>query len=326
MNHLYRGAALAALGVIAACTGSAAFPDGLPAAADVPEGPPAQGQPDAGATDVGATSDADVGAEAFTQEDGDTDASKDPNQWAYVYLRYFGPGTAGHCGNAGCHDQMRSGFHCGTTRDACYAGLIDKGLIDLAHTSDSILVNPAQTPLAWFGGAGSQAVDGTPVPGKMPADQAVVNEEAAGAVLHWVRAGARNDGYDPDAGASDAATGYDAGAEDSGADGGGEITWTYVYNRYFGTGTPGHCGKSGCHRVLNTGFKCGTTKNTCWNGLVAKGLIDTAAPAKSLLMDASQSPVAWFNPKGPMPLDNDVPNAQASADVRQWILAGAKNN
>jgi hypothetical protein len=104
-------------------------------------------------------------------------------------------------------------------------------------------------------------------------------------------------------------------------------TWTAIYAAYFGPGTPGHCGNSGCHATVRVGFACGATKDSCYAGLVAKGLIDPANPSGSLLVDSSRSPVAWFDTtNGIMPKDAPEPNAQAAADIRAWVGAGAKND
>jgi hypothetical protein len=103
-------------------------------------------------------------------------------------------------------------------------------------------------------------------------------------------------------------------------------TWTQIYTQLLGPGTPGHCsGTGGCHTNLRGGFKCGTSKSECYVGLVNAGLV-TPGPngAQSPLGIPGQSPLAWFG--GGMPLDNDVPNPQAAAAVKAWLLAGAQNN
>ena len=103
-------------------------------------------------------------------------------------------------------------------------------------------------------------------------------------------------------------------------------TWTAIYDTYIGPGTPGHCGDARCHAADRRGFKCGRTKDECYAGLVAKGLLDPDDPAASLLVDARSSPLAWFNPNGLMPGDAAKPNAQAAADSRAWVAAGAKHD
>jgi hypothetical protein len=104
-------------------------------------------------------------------------------------------------------------------------------------------------------------------------------------------------------------------------------TWTQLYAQFFGPGTPGHCsGTGGCHTTIRGGFRCGTTKAMCYQGLVQAGLVTpgpTTGP-QSPLGVVGQSPLAWFG--GGMPLDNDAPNPQAAAAVKAWLNAGAQNN
>jgi hypothetical protein len=103
------------------------------------------------------------------------------------------------------------------------------------------------------------------------------------------------------------------------------MTFTELYTKFLGPGTPGHCsGTGGCHTTPHGGFKCGTTQATCYQGLVDAGLIDPAHPAQSEFAKDDESPLSWFG--GGMPLDNAEPNDEAAAAVKSWIAAGAKNN
>src|SRR4029079_9396095 len=61
------------------------------------------------------------------------------------------------------------------------------------------------------------------------------------------------------------------------------MTFTKLYASTIGPNTPGHCGNSGCHVKKRGGLKCGATKDDCFQGLVAAGLVDTAQPAQSSL-------------------------------------------
>ena len=281
------------------------------------DGGPGPMLPDAVASAQDGTSPDGAGIDAAVEP------SNDPNEWAYVYARYFAADTVGHCGSAGCHESERSGFRCGATKDSCFEGLVAAGLIDPADPKASTLAIVGQSPLAWFGGTA----------GRMPADSPLTNEEAAGAVVHWVRAGARNDGSladaSTDAHALDAAP--DVLVTDAGTDAhhdagdAGPVTWTSLYATYFGPNTPGHCGNTSCHKTTNTGFKCGTTKATCYSGLVAAGLVNATTPSKSTIVDPALSPLAWIN-GGPMPKDNAVPNAAAKAALQAWVALGAPNN
>jgi PQQ-like domain len=101
-------------------------------------------------------------------------------------------------------------------------------------------------------------------------------------------------------------------------------TWTQVYDKFFGPGTPGHCsGVRGCHITIRAGFKCGQSKDECFAGLVAANLVTPANGTQSPI-GLPGSPLSWLG--GPMPLDNAVPNAAAEAAVTAWVAAGAKNN
>jgi hypothetical protein len=140
--------------------------------------------------------------------------------------------------------------------------------------------------------------------------------------------GSIDNGTDSGAGGGDAAPAPDGGgAQDAHSDGatGASDTWSFVYANYIGPGTPGHCGNAGCHQHIQSGFMCGTSKDTCYNGLLAKGLIGTKSNPQ-LLVDPAGSPVIWFSSSGVMPQDNAVPNAAATRDVGAWVAAGAKND
>jgi hypothetical protein len=72
---------------------------------------------------------------------------------------------------------------CGTTKEACYAGMVKLGLIDPAHPAQSAIADPSRSPLAWINLAG----------GTMPFDAQAPNPAARDAITAWVRAGAPND-------------------------------------------------------------------------------------------------------------------------------------
>jgi hypothetical protein len=99
-----------------------------------------------------------------------------------------------------------------------------------------------------------------------------------------------------------------------------DATWTKLYTTYFAPGTEGHCGR--CHGATpNGGLLVGDTEQSFLSGLVDRGLVDPVNPALSLLIDPQASPVNWFNPNGPMPRDNAIPNPQAAADVTAWLTS-----
>jgi hypothetical protein len=134
-----------------------------------------------------------------------------------------------------------------------------------------------------------------------------------------------------DAGSS--SQGKDSGssqATDSGAtnedSGGGPSapTWTDVYTAYFAASSLGRCGSSGCHVSSRGGFKCGSDKGTCYQGLVNAGLVDATNGAQSAIADKSQTPLSWYGNGGNMP--GGGANAKAAADITAWVNAGAQNN
>jgi hypothetical protein len=102
------------------------------------------------------------------------------------------------------------------------------------------------------------------------------------------------------------------------------MTWTQIYGLYFGPGSLGNCSASAtCHQSNIAGFFCGTNKASCYNGLVGAGLITMPNPQTSSI-GASTSILAWFG-QGNMPPGAGA-NAQAAADIRAWVMAGAMNN
>jgi hypothetical protein len=111
------------------------------------------------------------------------DASPAP-RYSELFERYFAPDTAGHCANAGCHaDPGHTVWRCGPTKDDCYAGMSEIGLIDGATPAHSAIVDPHRSPLTWI----------NPTGGNMPLDAQGQNSAAGEALRAWVAAGARND-------------------------------------------------------------------------------------------------------------------------------------
>jgi hypothetical protein len=105
-----------------------------------------------------------------------------------------------------------------------------------------------------------------------------------------------------------------------------KTSWTYIYAAYFGPNSLGHCGNAGCHQTARQGFACGTTKDSCYNGLVAKNLIGTSASTQPLV-DLRVTPLSWFKDgSGFMPADNPEPNDKAAEEIASWVTAGAQND
>src|ERR1041384_7796500 len=73
-------------------------------------------------------------------------------------------------------------------------------------------------------------------------------------------------------------------------------TYTQLFTRYFAPGTPGHCATDGCHLDDSNGWACGTTRDTCYAGMLGIGLIDPKTPRASAIGDPKNSPLRWINP------------------------------
>lgn len=102
-------------------------------------------------------------------------------------------------------------------------------------------------------------------------------------------------------------------------------TWSEVYTKFLGPNSVGHCsGTGGCHTNFRGGFKCGTTADSCYEGLVASGQIVPGKPEESSFAKENESSLAWFG--GGMPLDNPEPNPEAAAAIKAWVQAGAQKN
>ncbi len=101
--------------------------------------------------------------------------------------------------------------------------------------------------------------------------------------------------------------------------------YSELFETYFAPGTPGHCATAGCHADPgHTVWRCGSTASDCYAGMVDVGLIDTASPANSWLIDP-HSPLVWFNMAGGnMPFDaqNDANDAGRDA-IKAWVAGGA---
>lgn len=105
-------------------------------------------------------------------------------------------------------------------------------------------------------------------------------------------------------------------------------TYTQLYTRYFAPNTPGHCANEMCHGDIEFNiWKCGLTKDTCFNGMVGFQLIDTANPLASRLASSTASPLIWISPNnGFMPADALTPFPEGRDAILAWIGACAPNN
>ncbi|MFO0678876.1 MAG: hypothetical protein U0169_20275 [Polyangiaceae bacterium] len=118
----------------------------------------------------------------------------------------------------------------------------------------------------------------------------------------------------------------DAGTIGPLPDGGPTPTWTQIYDRYFGPGSLGHCGDANCHREEGDQFKCGTTKDECYQGLVNKDLILVADPRRSRLVNRVRTPLAWYGTVGQMPKNEVRVNKTAADEIDAWVAGGAKKD
>jgi hypothetical protein len=104
-------------------------------------------------------------------------------------------------------------------------------------------------------------------------------------------------------------------------------TYTQLYTSYFAVGTEGHCAKGGCHGdPAHTIWLCGTSKDSCYNGMVAAGLISKADPRSSRIANPDDSPLRWFNTRGAMPADRVRGFPEGHDAIKAWVDACAQNN
>src|SRR4051812_37815998 len=68
-------------------------------------------------------------ATSFTPAAPDTDAATAPT-YDELFATYFDQGTPGHCATAGCHADPAHNVWLCMTRDDCYQGMVEIGLID----------------------------------------------------------------------------------------------------------------------------------------------------------------------------------------------------
>lgn len=112
------------------------------------------------------------------------DAMSEAPRYSELFAAYFAPDTPGHCATVGCHaDPSHTVWRCGPTKDDCYAGMSEVGLLDAATPARSSIIDPHRSPLTWI----------NPEGGNMPLDAPGMNEAAAAALRAWVAAGALND-------------------------------------------------------------------------------------------------------------------------------------
>jgi len=103
--------------------------------------------------------------------------------------------------------------------------------------------------------------------------------------------------------------------------------YTELFDRYFAPGTPGHCATAGCHADPgHNEWLCGTTKDSCYRGMVQIGLIEPDDLGHSMIADPVRSPLVWFAPGGNMPFDAPTPFPEGRDAIAAWVEACAPNN
>jgi hypothetical protein len=100
-----------------------------------------------------------------------------------LFDTYFDKGKPGHCATAGCHADPSHNVWLCMTKDTCYEGMLEVGLIDPADPTHSEIADAKRSPLTWINPAG----------GNMPLDAQGENDEARAAIEAWVAAGAPKD-------------------------------------------------------------------------------------------------------------------------------------
>lgn len=105
-------------------------------------------------------------------------------------------------------------------------------------------------------------------------------------------------------------------------------TYTELYEKYFAAGKPGHCATAGCHSdPSHTVWLCGSTKDSCYAGMVGQGLINMTNPIASVIGDPKRSPIRWVNTQGgSMPQDTTGGFPEGRDAIIAWVGACAQNN
>jgi|SRR5580658_3838229 hypothetical protein len=135
----------------------------------------------------------------------------------------------------------------------------------------------------------------------------------------------------------------DAAGGDGGVDGSQRTRWQDLYSSYFGLAGQASCSQlpMSCHRagadlgVATSGFVCGTTSDSCWQGMT-QGQPGHAALVPAGAADATQTPLwaALYKgaPNGGAVSNNMPQNLSYTftmgdlARIQAWIQSGAPNN
>jgi hypothetical protein len=102
--------------------------------------------------------------------------------YTMLYTTYFAPKTPGHCATSDCHLDGVQGWTCGLSKNTCYQGMVDIGLINKNVPTASLIADPKRSLVSWINPNGTMPQD---TPGPFP--------EGRDAILAWVAACAQND-------------------------------------------------------------------------------------------------------------------------------------
>lgn len=126
-------------------------------------------------------------------------------------------------------------------------------------------------------------------------------------------------------GSSSSSSGSSSSSSSSGSSSSG-VTWTTLYDTIFGPTGTSNCTGTSCHATGQMGFTSGTTKASCYTGMVNKGLITPGANASSSeLVTPGSSPLCG-SLGGNMPLVGPCLTDAQLTEVKSWLATGAPDN
>jgi hypothetical protein len=127
--------------------------------------------------------------------------------------------------------------------------------------------------------------------------------------------------------ASSSGSSSSSSASSSSSGSGGAVTWTTLYGTIFGpTGTSSCVRNGSCHTNDQSGFACGTTKTSCYTGMINKGLITPGASASSSeLVNPSSSPLCG-SLGGAMPQGGTCVTSAQVSEIEAWLASGAPDD
>ncbi len=105
------------------------------------------------------------------------------------------------------------------------------------------------------------------------------------------------------------------------------MTWTEIYDTVFGPSGTSNCSAGGgCHTKNQSGFTCGTTKTTCYTGMVNAGLVTAGTNASSSELVTQGSSPLCGTLGGSMPKTGSCVTAAQITEIKEWLATGAPDN